>query len=155
MKYENSFAIRFPGDVKLRIGSAALGKAGAGNMRRCSPYRDSRCNSGPNPFTVAAIRLGSNPTLPLRLTTRRHHLTTTLSKGWQMLPDPIERMEMRIDDLIFDQCLGVPDGCIRCFDCKQVVSIDEIESVDARPDSPAICFQCLNKRYNPPRPSPE
>ena len=63
------------------------------------------------------------------------------------IPDPIERMEANIDDLIFEQLSGVPDGMIRCFDCKALVPLDSVESADAGPDAPAVCSACMDKRY--------
>lgn len=63
------------------------------------------------------------------------------------IPDPIERMEARIEDLLDEQLQGVPDGKIRCYGCKEVVGIDAVESLSDRPDAPAYCFKCVADYY--------
>lgn len=47
--------------------------------------------------------------------------------------------------VIDEQFAGVPDGMIRCYQCKQIVSIDCVEELNGRPDSPAVCFACLDE----------
>ena len=64
-----------------------------------------------------------------------------------MLPDPIERMEARIDELIFEQFAGVPNGQIRCHGCKKLVPVDQVDSVSPRPDAAAYCWECLDDVY--------
>src|SRR5262245_39392084 len=61
----------------------------------------------------------------------------------RILPDPIERMEARIDELVDAQFSGVPDGFIRCYGCRCIIPIDEVNTASANPDSPAYCFECL------------
>ena len=63
----------------------------------------------------------------------------------EVLPDPIERMESRAEDIAWEQCAGLPHDKIRCIDCKQVVSINDVTSCNANPDSPAICYECLDR----------
>lgn len=62
-----------------------------------------------------------------------------------MIPDPIERMESRMDDLVFEwnvlQC-DVPQGSFRCPSCKKVFDYEPIQ-VTSHPDSPASCYDCL------------
>lgn len=60
-----------------------------------------------------------------------------------MLSDPIERMEARIDDLCFEQFAGVPDGQVRCIDCKRLVDMNQAFSASANPDAPLVCVECL------------
>jgi hypothetical protein len=60
-----------------------------------------------------------------------------------MLPDPIERMNARIDDLCFEQFAGVPDGQVRCIECKQLVPISEAHTASPNPDAPLVCVNCL------------
>lgn len=61
-----------------------------------------------------------------------------------MLPDPIELMDVRIEDLAYEQFVGVPIGKIRCYGCKRIVSVFAVATADSRPDSPAYCEQCLD-----------
>ena len=62
------------------------------------------------------------------------------------ITDPIERMENRIDELIEDQCAGLPPDQMRCYDCRKVFHIDGLEPSAERPDSPAICAFCAEAR---------
>jgi len=57
------------------------------------------------------------------------------------LPDPIEMMENRIDAMC-DEQLGAPDGSFICPTCKQTFEYEPI-ALNARPDSPISCFDCL------------
>lgn len=59
------------------------------------------------------------------------------------LPDPIERMEANIEDLIEEQFAGVPDGHVRCIECKMIVPNGSAFSANERPDAPLICVDCL------------
>ena len=61
-----------------------------------------------------------------------------------MLPDPIERMDARIEDLVHEQFAGVPIGKIRCYGCKKIVAVTDVDAADGLPDSPAYCFECLD-----------
>jgi hypothetical protein len=62
-----------------------------------------------------------------------------------MLPDPIERMESRIDDIAFDSTAGLPSGKCRCYECGAVVPIESVETADGTPWSPPICQDCFIK----------
>lgn len=62
-----------------------------------------------------------------------------------MLPDPVELMEMRIDELAHEQFAGVPDGCIRCYGCKQIVFSSTVAALFGHPDAPAYCDECRKK----------
>ena len=61
------------------------------------------------------------------------------------IPEPIERMESQIDDLAFEQFAGVDEGSVRCYDCRQIVPLDEAVMGSARPDAPMICIDCAEK----------
>lgn len=61
------------------------------------------------------------------------------------IPDPIERMEARIDDLAFEWDVtqkGVPAGSFRCPYCKNIFDYEPIQATSS-PDSPAMCYDCL------------
>lgn len=60
-----------------------------------------------------------------------------------MLPDPIERMDARIEDLCFEQFAGVPDGQCRCIECKQLKPVEHCHTANANPDAPLVCVDCL------------
>ena len=60
-------------------------------------------------------------------------------------PDPLELMEGREDRLAYEweeAQQGVPEGSFRCPYCSQVFDYEPIH-VDARPDSAAMCYDCL------------
>jgi len=62
------------------------------------------------------------------------------------IPDPIERMESRIDRLAFEWNelqRDVPAGSFRCPDCKQIRSGEPIQA-SPHPDSSATCYECLS-----------
>ncbi len=63
------------------------------------------------------------------------------------LPDPIERMEARIDELIFKQTAGCPDGMLRCYDCGELIRADDSHAASDRPDAPAVCNKCVERRW--------
>ena len=65
----------------------------------------------------------------------------------EYVPDPIERMEARIEELIDEQCSGLPVGMIRCYDCGAVLPIDDAHAASDRPDAPAVCVKCVERRY--------
>lgn len=61
------------------------------------------------------------------------------------IPDPIELMEAREDRLAWewDQAQkNVSEGSHCCPYCSRIFSYEPI-AVDARPDSPVMCFECL------------
>jgi len=60
------------------------------------------------------------------------------------VPDPVQRMMSRIDDLAHEYLeaqQGVPEGFERCPYCRKIV--DDLIQVSAAPDSAACCFDCL------------
>lgn len=65
----------------------------------------------------------------------------------RQLPDPIERLESRIEELCDLQFSGIPIGMIRCYDCQEIVPLSIVEPASDRPDAPAVCSFCLEKRY--------
>ncbi len=61
------------------------------------------------------------------------------------IPDPIEIMDARIDDLAFEWELmqkNVPKGCFKCPFCLKIFDYDPIQ-VSYNPDSPVSCYECL------------
>jgi len=62
-----------------------------------------------------------------------------------MIPDPIELMESRIEDLAFEWNQAqqdVPSGLHRCPYCSKDFSYEPI-ALSSRPDSPVVCYECL------------
>lgn len=68
-------------------------------------------------------------------------LTRALS---MYIPDPIERMESRIEDMADDVFGGLPIGQARCPGCKKVMSDNDLITVSPAPDSPVCCYDCLS-----------
>ena len=61
------------------------------------------------------------------------------------VPDPIELMESRIEDLAFEWEAAqqdVPAGSFRCPYCKEVRNYEPIQ-VSPSPYSAACCYECL------------
>ncbi len=61
------------------------------------------------------------------------------------VPDPVELMNARIEDLIyeFDRLQkGVPEGKFVCPGCKKICDGEPIE-VSPSPYSPVCCYDCL------------
>lgn len=62
-----------------------------------------------------------------------------------MIPDLLENMNSRIDDLIFEwECnqKNVPEGYFKCPYCKNIFDYSPI-SISDRPDSAICCYDCL------------
>lgn len=62
-----------------------------------------------------------------------------------MVPDPIERMEARQDELTYNWEVAqknVPQGSFRCPYCGNIHSYEPIQSGPS-PDSPVMCYDCL------------
>ena len=59
-------------------------------------------------------------------------------------PDPIERMDARIDDMAHDMFSGVPDGQARCPGCKKLFALNDLIPVSPHPDAAFVCFDCLS-----------
>lgn len=60
------------------------------------------------------------------------------------IPDPIERMESRQDDLAWEWEAaqeGVPDGSYKCPFCSRIFDYEPVQ-FNARPDSPVGCADC-------------
>lgn len=60
------------------------------------------------------------------------------------VPDPIELMEARIDDMSHEMFAGVPDGQARCPGCKKLFGLNDLIPISAHPDSAFVCFDCLS-----------
>lgn len=63
------------------------------------------------------------------------------------IPDPIELMEMRADELAFkwdELQKDVPKGRFRCPFCKETFDYDPIQSGPS-PDSSSCCYNCLDE----------
>jgi hypothetical protein len=61
------------------------------------------------------------------------------------IPDPVERMDARIEDLadeFIEAQHGVPVGLVRCPYCREIRDY-ELISVGPSPDSAACCYECL------------
>ena len=61
------------------------------------------------------------------------------------IPDPIELMEAREERLAWEwdeAQKSTPKGLYRCPYCSRTFAYEPI-AVDARPDSPVMCFECL------------
>ena len=64
-----------------------------------------------------------------------------------MIPDPIELMNSRINDLIFEwesNQKGVSEGFYKCPYCKDLFNYEPIQ-VSSRPDSTVCCYECLDE----------
>lgn len=62
-----------------------------------------------------------------------------------MIPDPIEIMEARQEELMHNWIIAqknVPEGSFRCPYCNKINSYEPIQS-GASPDSPIMCYDCL------------
>lgn len=62
-----------------------------------------------------------------------------------MIPDPIELMEAREEQLVWEWDVtqrDVPKGHFRCPYCNNVFDYEPIQS-GASPDSPVMCYDCL------------
>jgi len=58
------------------------------------------------------------------------------------IPDPIERMELNIENMI--DRVG-PDG--KCMGCNKIVGWDNLYAINAHPDSPAACWNCCVEHW--------
>lgn len=61
------------------------------------------------------------------------------------IPDPVELMEAREERLAYEWDIAqqdVPEGHFRCPYCSNLFDYEPIQ-VDARPDSPVMCRECL------------
>ncbi len=64
------------------------------------------------------------------------------------VPDPIERMNSRIDSMAeeyFALQKGVPDGHERCPACKKIVDY-ELIAASPSPDAWGVCYECLPEK---------
>lgn len=71
-----------------------------------------------------------------------------------MIPDPIELMEERMEQLAIEWAHaqeGVGPDQFRCPQCRQIREGEPIQ-VNERPDSPFVCYDCLpvetRKKYD-------
>ena len=63
------------------------------------------------------------------------------------IPDPIELMQMRVDDLAFKwekSQRDVPIGHFRCPYCGGIFDYEPIQ-LDPSPDSASCCYTCLDE----------
>lgn len=66
------------------------------------------------------------------------------------IPDPIELMESRQEDLMYEWDKAqkdVPKGSYRCPYCKKIFDYEPIQ-FNARPDSPVGCADCAGVPSN-------
>jgi len=61
-----------------------------------------------------------------------------------MIPDPIERINARIEAMAHDMFAGVEPGKARCPFCKSIVNDSELIATSGSPDASACCFDCLS-----------
>ena len=63
----------------------------------------------------------------------------------EMIPDPIEQMDERMEELAWEWAHaqeGVGPDQFRCPYCKKVCKGEPIQA-NERPDSPFMCYDCL------------
>lgn len=60
------------------------------------------------------------------------------------LPDPIELMERRIDDLAYEADYDLATDTMLCGNCKRRVPASQLCPASPHPDAPAWCDECLN-----------
>ncbi len=69
---------------------------------------------------------------------------TTTTPGrwrWEIIPDPIDLVESRIERMVDEQAAAL-DGCFICPGCKKVFECEPI-ATSAAPDAAISCYECL------------
>ena len=59
-----------------------------------------------------------------------------------MLPDPVELMEARQENLMEELQRGIPEGFFKCPQCNIIYEGEPLQ-VSPSPDSPLSCMDCF------------